>query len=206
VNENGNRGTDHGHGNAMLAMGGGIKGGKVYGKWPGLAMDRRYEGRDLAVTTDFRDVFGEIVVRHMGLKNPQGIFPGYQSSPANFLTLRLESPRRAHRLRSAAGQLEGHLARNRRTTGGRPVRPRPRRHIRQDIHVARHGRPFEGDFTLHRAGKHQALDCCSPAVTLPARRISPSTRSTTTRGRCACRCSLETRPAVFRRNRGAGSF
>ncbi len=54
VNENGNRGTDHGHGNAMMIMGGGVRGGHVYGKWPGLAPDRRYEGRDLAVTTDFR--------------------------------------------------------------------------------------------------------------------------------------------------------
>jgi uncharacterized protein (DUF1501 family) len=77
VSENGNRGTDHGHGNAMLVMGGGVRGGRVYGRWPGLAVDRRYEGRDLAVTTDFRDVFGEIVVRHLGLANPQPIFPGY---------------------------------------------------------------------------------------------------------------------------------
>ena len=84
VNQNGNGGTDHGHGNAMLVMGGGIKGGKVYGKWPGLSNDRRFEGRDLAITTDFRDVFGEIVVRHLGLKNPQGIFPGYQSQERNF--------------------------------------------------------------------------------------------------------------------------
>ena len=62
VNENGNRGTDHGHGNAMMVIGGGVRGGRVYGKWPGLAAEQRYEGRDLAVTTDFRDVFGEIVV------------------------------------------------------------------------------------------------------------------------------------------------
>ena len=67
VSENGNRGTDHGHGNAMMVIGGGIRGGRVYGKWPGLAAGQRYEGRDLAVTTDFRDVFGEIVVRHLGV-------------------------------------------------------------------------------------------------------------------------------------------
>ena len=67
VSENGNRGTDHGHGNAMMVIGGGVRGGHVYGKWPGLARDKRYEGRDLAVTTDFRDVFGEIVVRHLGV-------------------------------------------------------------------------------------------------------------------------------------------
>ena len=54
VAENGNRGTDHGHGNAMMVIGGGVRGGKVYGKWPGLAREQRYEGRDLAVTTDFR--------------------------------------------------------------------------------------------------------------------------------------------------------
>ena len=48
VNENGNRGTDHGHGNAMMVIGGNVRGGKVYGKWPGLAAEKRYEGRDLA--------------------------------------------------------------------------------------------------------------------------------------------------------------
>jgi len=84
VNENGNRGTDHGHGNAMIAIGGGVRGGKVYGRWPGLAAHQRYDGRDLAVTTDFRDVFGEIVVRHMGVANPQAIFPGYPVQPSKF--------------------------------------------------------------------------------------------------------------------------
>jgi hypothetical protein len=84
VRENGSRGTDHGHGNAMMAIGGGVRGGKVYGKWPGLAVDRRYEGRDLAVTTDFRDVFGEIVVRHLGVADPASIFPGYRSTPLAF--------------------------------------------------------------------------------------------------------------------------
>jgi len=84
VNENGNRGTDHGHGNAMMVIGGGVKGGHVYGKWPGLAVERRYEGRDLAVTTDFRDVFGEIVVRHLGVNDPRSIFPGYAVSPSKF--------------------------------------------------------------------------------------------------------------------------
>ena len=66
VAENGNRGTDHGHGNAMMVIGGGVKGGEVYGKWPGLKDENRYEGRDLSVTTDFRDVFGEVVMRHLG--------------------------------------------------------------------------------------------------------------------------------------------
>jgi uncharacterized protein (DUF1501 family) len=84
VGENGNRGTDHGHGNAMLAMGGGIRGGRVYGKWPGLAVGQRYEGRDLAVTTDFRDVFSEIVVRHLGVTDARAIFPGYNVRPEKF--------------------------------------------------------------------------------------------------------------------------
>jgi uncharacterized protein (DUF1501 family) len=84
VNENGNRGTDHGHGNAMLVIGAGVRGGRIYGRWPGLAADRRFEGRDLAVTTDFRDVFGEIVVRHMGLTNAATIFPGYMLQPSKF--------------------------------------------------------------------------------------------------------------------------
>jgi uncharacterized protein (DUF1501 family) len=84
VSENGNRGTDHGHGNAMLAIGGGVRGGRVYGKWPGLAVEQRYERRDLAVTTDFRDVFGEIVVRHLGVADARPIFPGYNVSASRF--------------------------------------------------------------------------------------------------------------------------
>jgi uncharacterized protein (DUF1501 family) len=77
VAENGNRGTDHGHGNAMLVIGGAVRGGRVYGRWPGLEAEQRFEGRDLAVTTDFRDVFGEVVVRHLGVASPQAVFPGY---------------------------------------------------------------------------------------------------------------------------------
>ena len=84
VGENGNRGTDHGHGNAMMVIGGGVRGGKVYGRWPGLAPEQRYDRRDLAITTDFRDVFGEIVVRHLGLNDPQSIFPGYSLQPSRF--------------------------------------------------------------------------------------------------------------------------
>jgi uncharacterized protein (DUF1501 family) len=84
VHENGNRGTDHGHANAMMIIGGGVRGGHVYGKWPGLAPERRYEGRDLAVTTDFRDVFGEIVVRHMGVTDTRTIFPGYTVQSVRF--------------------------------------------------------------------------------------------------------------------------
>jgi uncharacterized protein (DUF1501 family) len=61
-----------------------VRGGKVYGKWPGLAPEQRFEGRDLAVTTDFRDVFGEIVVRHLGVKKPAPIFPGYKIDASRF--------------------------------------------------------------------------------------------------------------------------
>lgn len=77
--ENGNRGTDHGHGNAMIAIGGSVKGGKVYGRWPGLGVDQRYDGRDLAVTTDFRDVFGEVLTGHLGMDGRAGesVFPGH---------------------------------------------------------------------------------------------------------------------------------
>ena len=84
VNQNGSGGTDHGHGNAMMVIGGGVRGGRVYGKWPGLAIDRRYDRRDVAVTTDFRDVFGEIVTRHMGVADVQPVFPGYAASAAKF--------------------------------------------------------------------------------------------------------------------------
>jgi uncharacterized protein (DUF1501 family) len=77
VAENGNRGTDHGHGNAMMMIGGGVRGGKIYGKWPGLAREQRYEGRDLAVTTDFRSVFAEAAAGHLGLTNSKHVFPGF---------------------------------------------------------------------------------------------------------------------------------
>ena len=78
VAENGNRGTDHGHGNAMMVIGGGVRGGKVYGRWPGLAPEQRYEGRDLSVTTDFRTVFAEVVRGHLGLSDVAHVFPGFK--------------------------------------------------------------------------------------------------------------------------------
>jgi uncharacterized protein (DUF1501 family) len=84
VNENGNRGTDHGHGNALMIIGGPVRGGRVYGRWPGLAPDQRYEGRDLAVTTDFRDVFAEIVTRHLGVGDPRPIFPRFGVDASRF--------------------------------------------------------------------------------------------------------------------------
>jgi uncharacterized protein (DUF1501 family) len=82
--ENGNRGTDHGHASAMFVLGGPVKGGKVYGKWPGLAPDQLNEGRDLALTTDFRDVFAEVLVRHLGAQNTGNVFPGFNAAPSRF--------------------------------------------------------------------------------------------------------------------------
>jgi uncharacterized protein (DUF1501 family) len=76
VRENGNRGTDHGHANVMLVAGGGVKGGKVYGKWPGLA--DLYENRDLAITTDFRDVFAELLTKQLGVASMKSVFPSYE--------------------------------------------------------------------------------------------------------------------------------
>jgi uncharacterized protein (DUF1501 family) len=83
--ENGNRGTDHGHANVMFVLGGPVKGGKVYGRWPGLEPSQLYEGRDLALTTDFRQVIGEAVARHMGNQNLNAVFPGFENQPAKFL-------------------------------------------------------------------------------------------------------------------------
>jgi uncharacterized protein (DUF1501 family) len=77
AHENGNRGTDHGHANCMFVMGGPVKGGKVYGQWPGLEKEQLYENRDLALTTDFRDVLGELVARHLGNPSLTPVFPGY---------------------------------------------------------------------------------------------------------------------------------
>jgi uncharacterized protein (DUF1501 family) len=85
--ENGNRGTDHGHANVMFVLGGPVKGGKVYGRWPGLDQSQLYEGRDLALTTDFRQALGEAVVRHMGNKNLSEVFPGYENQSGKFLNL-----------------------------------------------------------------------------------------------------------------------
>jgi uncharacterized protein (DUF1501 family) len=80
VRENGSRGTDHGHGNAMLVFGGPVRGGKVYGRWPGLEREQLWQGRDLAITTDFRDVFAELVTGHLGARDISRIFPGHQYS------------------------------------------------------------------------------------------------------------------------------
>jgi uncharacterized protein (DUF1501 family) len=85
--ENGNRGTDHGHAGALFVIGGHVKGGKVHGKWPGLEQEQLYEGRDLALTTDFRSVFAEVVQDHLGARALDRIFPGFAASPRDFVGL-----------------------------------------------------------------------------------------------------------------------
>src|SRR5277367_1043607 len=77
--ENGTRGTDHGHANVMFVLGGPVKGGKVYGRWPGLDDRHLYEGRDLDVTTDFRTVLSEGLGSHLGIKNLKTVFPGFNA-------------------------------------------------------------------------------------------------------------------------------
>jgi uncharacterized protein (DUF1501 family) len=85
--ENGTGGTDHGHANAMFVLGGKVKGGKVYGRWPGLDNDQLNEGRDLALTTDYRQVLGEVVTRTLGAGNLETVFPGAALAPNRFLRL-----------------------------------------------------------------------------------------------------------------------
>jgi uncharacterized protein (DUF1501 family) len=79
VHENGDAGTDHGHGNAIWVMGGPVQGGRIYGTWPGLAPGSLYESRDLAVTTDYRSVLAAIIARHLRLADRAlaGIFPDF---------------------------------------------------------------------------------------------------------------------------------
>jgi uncharacterized protein (DUF1501 family) len=86
VHQNGNRGTDHGHATCFFTMGGNIKGGKVYGDWPTLAPDKLFQNRDLAVTTDYRDVFGEICSRHFGVASGEmaKLFPTYAVDAQRF--------------------------------------------------------------------------------------------------------------------------
>lgn len=85
--ENGTGGTDHGHANAMFILGGNVKGGKVYGRWPGLDNDQLNEGRDLLLTTDYRSVLGEVVTQTLGASNLEVIFPGAAITPNKFLRL-----------------------------------------------------------------------------------------------------------------------
>jgi uncharacterized protein (DUF1501 family) len=83
--ENGTGGTDHGHAGALFVIGGDVKGGRVYGAWPGLAPEQLYEGRDLALTTDFRSVFSEVAGRHLGATRLDAIFPGYAGGTDSWL-------------------------------------------------------------------------------------------------------------------------
>ena len=87
VHENGNGGTDHGHGNVMWLLGGPVAGGKVYGHWPGLSASALYEGRDLAITTDFRQVLAEVIGPHLSVESArlQNIFPGLGDTPRNHI-------------------------------------------------------------------------------------------------------------------------
>ena len=84
VRPNGTNGTDHGHATCFFALGGDVQGGKVLGRWPGLAPEQLYENRDLALTTDFRAVFGEVAVKHLGARGLDKIFPGYTGTQADF--------------------------------------------------------------------------------------------------------------------------
>jgi uncharacterized protein (DUF1501 family) len=77
AHENGDSGTDHGHGSVMFVLGGGVHGGQVYGKWPGLEKEQLYEARDLAVTTDFRTVLSELVAKQLGTTDVSQVFPGF---------------------------------------------------------------------------------------------------------------------------------
>ena len=87
AHENGTGGTDHGHANAMFVLGGSVKGGKVYGKWPGLDNDQLNEGRDLVLTTDFRRVLGEVVSQTLGAADMEAVFPGAAITANRFLRL-----------------------------------------------------------------------------------------------------------------------
>ena len=80
--QNGSGGTDHGHAGAMFAIGGAVRGRKVHGRWPGLAPEQLYEGRDLALTTDFRAVFAEVASKHLGATRLEAMFPGFTPSGA----------------------------------------------------------------------------------------------------------------------------
>jgi uncharacterized protein (DUF1501 family) len=85
--QNGTGGTDHGHANVMFVLGGTIKGGKVYGKWPGMATGQLYQNRDLAITTDFRQVLGEAAFKTLGARNLELVFPGSELKATQFLNL-----------------------------------------------------------------------------------------------------------------------
>lgn len=84
VRQNGNGGTDHGHATCFFTIGDKVNGGKVLGQWPGLAPEQLYENRDLAVTTDFRDVVSELSQKHLGVRDLRAVFPNYAGDPKKF--------------------------------------------------------------------------------------------------------------------------
>jgi uncharacterized protein (DUF1501 family) len=83
--QNGNGGTDHGHASALFVIGGAVQGKKVHGRWPGLGREQLYEGRDLALTTDFRSVFSEVAAKHLGAKKLDAMFPGFNADASKWL-------------------------------------------------------------------------------------------------------------------------
>jgi uncharacterized protein (DUF1501 family) len=83
--QNGNGGTDHGHAGALFVIGGSVHGHKVHGQWPGLAREQLYQGRDLALTTDFRSVFAEVVTTHLGAPSIEHVFPGFEVPRAEWV-------------------------------------------------------------------------------------------------------------------------
>jgi uncharacterized protein (DUF1501 family) len=85
AHQNGNGGTDHGHATSMFVIGGDVKGRKVHGKWPGLEPEQLNEGRDLALTTDFRSVFSEVAFKHLGAAKMDAVFPGFDGNQSRWL-------------------------------------------------------------------------------------------------------------------------
>ena len=85
VRQNGANGTDHGHASVALVLGGGVQGGRIHGRWPGLRDDQLYEGRDLAVTTDLRSVLAAAAARQLGVSDVQRLFPGFSGAPLSSL-------------------------------------------------------------------------------------------------------------------------
>lgn len=79
--QNGTGGTDHGHAGSVFVIGGPVRGRRVHGVWPGLAPEQLHEGRNLALTTDFRAVFAEVAGKHLGATQLDRLFPGFEGSP-----------------------------------------------------------------------------------------------------------------------------
>jgi uncharacterized protein (DUF1501 family) len=85
ASENGSLGTDHGHGSMMMVLGGNVQGGKVHGEWPGMREGQLIGPGDLAVTTDYRDVLSEILVKRLNNPATEEIFPAYQPRIPNVI-------------------------------------------------------------------------------------------------------------------------